>query len=93
MIEEMPMKCDTFIDENGDNMSMGQRQAIAIARALIRKPKLLILDEATSNMDKKREKIVIDNIAKLPIPCIIISHSTFVSDFFEKKVELVKNNP
>lgn len=90
MIEEMPMKYDTYIDENGENMSMGQRQAIAIARALIRKPKLLILDEATSNMDKKREKIVMENIAKLPIPCIIISHSTHVSDYLGQKVKLVK---
>lgn len=92
MIEEMPMKYDTYIDENGGNVSMGQRQAIAIARALIRKPQFLILDEATSNMDEKREKIVMENIAKLPIPCIIISHGTHVSDFLGQKVKLVKIN-
>ena len=88
IIGEMPMGYDTYINENGGNMSMGQRQAIAIARALIRKPQLLILDEATSNMDEEREKMVMEHIAQLPIPCIIISHSTHVSEYFEHKVKL-----
>lgn len=88
MIEQMPMKYDTYIHENGGNMSMGQKQAIAIARALIRKPQLLILDEATSNMDAERERIVMKQIAALPIPCIIISHSSQILDCFEHKVKL-----
>ena len=85
------MGYDTYISENGDNLSMGQRQAIAIARALIRKPQLLILDEATSNMDVEREKTVMEHIVKLPIPCIIISHSAHVSDYFAHKVKLGNN--
>ncbi len=55
-VDAMPMGYETYVSENGSNLSFGQRQAIAITRALIRKPQLLILDEATSNMDYEREK-------------------------------------
>ena len=88
LIDEMPRGYDTYINEDGGNLSGGQKQSIAIARALIRKPKLLILDEATSNMDIDRELLVLKNISNLTIPCIIISHSKNVLDFFEKKIVL-----
>ena len=88
VVEQMPMKYDTFINEDGGNLSMGQRQAIAIARALIRKPGVLILDEATSNMDEEREKQVMQNVLRLNIPCIVISHSKNVVELFEKKIQL-----
>ena len=84
----MPQKYDTFVNENGGNLSMGQRQAIAIARALIRKPQLLIMDEATSNMDPEREQYVMDNIANLSIPCIIVSHNTSIADKFDRVVQI-----
>ena len=55
-LSELPMGFATFVEENGSNFSAGQKQAIAIARAMVRKPDLLILDEATSNMDQEKEK-------------------------------------
>lgn len=55
-LSELPMGLATFVEENGSNFSAGQKQAIAIARAMVRKPDLLILDEATSNMDQEKEK-------------------------------------
>ena len=88
MVENLPQKYDTFVNENGGNLSMGQRQAIAIARALIRKPQLLIMDEATSNMDPEREQYVMDNIANLSIPCIIVSHNTSIADKFDRVVQI-----
>ena len=60
--------------ENGMNLSGGQRQSIALARAFIRKPKLLVLDEPTSSMDSETEEKIVNNIFSLPNnPTIIIS--------------------
>lgn len=69
------MGFETYVNENGDNLSVGQKQIIALTRALIRKPQLLILDKATSNIDYYKEQHVLDNILMLPIPCIIITHN------------------
>lgn len=75
-IQELPFGYDTFLDENGKNLSGGQRQRLAIARALLRKPKLIIFDEATSNLDTITESAIKDTIFDLnkELTCIIIAH-------------------
>lgn len=75
-METMPFGYDTFLDENGKNLSGGQRQRLAIAQALLKKPQLLILDEATSNLDSITEMAVEDTIFNLSkdLTCIIIAH-------------------
>ena len=59
-IQEMPDKYDTYIEQGGNNVSGGQKQRICIARALIKKPKILILDDSTSAVDTKTDKLIRD---------------------------------
>ncbi len=62
VIDCLPNGIESFVEENGKNLSNGQKQKIILARALIGNPRLLILDEATCNMDEKTENDVIDNL-------------------------------
>ncbi len=64
-IEGLPEKFDFVISEGGNNLSGGQRQRIAIARIFLRKPKVLILDEATAALDNTSEKHIQNEIEKL----------------------------
>lgn len=76
LIEQMPMGFEMPLDENGANLSGGQRQRLAIARALLQKPQLLILDEATSNLDTVTEAGIKKTIFELDtkLTCILIAH-------------------
>ncbi len=64
-IMELPQGYDTMLTERGANLSQGQRQMITIARAMVADPKLMILDEATSNVDTRTEKLIQDGMRKL----------------------------
>lgn len=58
MIHALPQGYDTMLEAGGANISQGQRQLLAIARAFVADPKILIMDEATSNVDTRTEKVI-----------------------------------
>lgn len=73
--QNLPFGLDTVLEENGMNLSSGQRQRIAIARALVRNPEVVIFDEATCNLDKESEEKIKNVILRLEnILCLVISH-------------------
>ncbi|CAK0748911.1 ATP-binding cassette subfamily B protein [Azospirillaceae bacterium] len=75
-IEKLPLGLDTMIEENASNFSGGQRQRLAIARALLPQPRLLILDEATSALDPDSEAIFMANLAAIASgrTVLLVSH-------------------
>lgn len=73
-LSRMPHGLDTHISADGQGVSGGQRQRILIARAFIRKPKILFLDEATSALDNISQHIITENVAKMKCTRITIAH-------------------
>ena len=65
MIEMLPQGYDTVLAGSGTNISQGQRQLLAIVRAFVANPKILILDEATSNVDTRTEKAIQDAMQRI----------------------------
>jgi NHLM bacteriocin system ABC transporter ATP-binding protein len=73
-IQAMPMGMHTAISEGVSTLSGGQRQRLMIARALIRRPRILLFDEATSALDNQTQSIVSASLAKLNVTRIVIAH-------------------
>jgi ATP-binding cassette subfamily B protein RaxB len=73
-VAAMPMSIDTFVGDMGAALSGGQKQRVLLARALYRRPKILILDEATSHLDRENERTVSDALDKLAITRLVVAH-------------------
>ena len=93
LITKLPKGLNTKISSEGDNLSSGQRQIIALARILLRNPKILILDEATARIDTKSEKMLQKAIEKASEgkTTFIIAHR-LSTIFNADKIILIKDN-
>jgi ATP-binding cassette subfamily C protein len=73
-IKAMPMGMLTQVSEGVSTLSGGQRQRIMIARAIARRPRILLFDEATSSLDNQSQAIVSDALGDLNVTRIVIAH-------------------
>ena len=73
-IRAMPMGMHTVIDQNGTTISGGQRQRMMIARAIVSRPRILLMDEATSALDNLTQEQVSRSLAKLNVTRIVVAH-------------------
>ncbi len=89
-IEEFPQGLDTVVGERGLALSGGQRQRVGIARALLRDPKILILDDALSSVDARVEELILENLREVlrARTSIIISHRISAVRWADKIVVL-----
>ncbi len=91
-IESFPNKYDTFIEQGGTNVSGGQRQRLCIARALLKKPKILILDDSTSAVDTKTDALIRNEFKKFIPQTTKIIIAQRVSSVSEADMIIVLDN-
>lgn len=101
LFKNLKIKYDTYIEQGGSNVSGGQKQRLCIARALLKKPKILILDDSTSAVDTKTDAFIrealkteIPNTTKIIIAQRIssIKHADKIIVLDEGKVDAIGNH-
>jgi ATP-binding cassette, subfamily C, bacterial LapB len=93
-VSRLPKGLDSFIGERGQGLSGGQRQALALARALVQRPQVLLLDEPTGAMDARTESILLSRIAayvgRNRVTLVIVTHRPAVLDIVDRIIVLDK---
>jgi len=87
-IERLPMGYDTRIGDHGSALSTGQVQRLLFARALYRRPRLLLLDEFTSGLDEDTERLVVASLRRLQLTRIVVTHSPIVMRAADRVIDL-----
>ena len=94
LIDSLKDKENTIIGENGEKLSGGQKQRIGIARALINKPKIMIIDESTNGLDKTTEKKIFEDlkIISKKLSIIAVTHNPEIWGYCNKLFEMKNKN-
>ena len=87
-IEKLPMRYHTRIGDQGSALSTGQVQRVLFARALYRRPRLLLLDEFTSGLDADTERLVVASLGRLRLTRIVVTHSSVVMRAADRVIDL-----
>ena len=86
IIQTLPMGFETQISEGGMNLSGGQMQRIAIARAIVNQPELMIMDEPTSALDNISENYIMNRVKEYNFPCVVVSHRLNTIQHFDRVI-------
>lgn len=90
LIRRLPMGLDTVVGERGVALSGGERQRTALARALLRKPRLMLLDDALSAVDSETESRILENLAAFlaGVTLVLATHRVFVAELCDRVLVL-----
>lgn len=87
-VMRFPMQYNSLVGDMGSTLSSGQKQRLLLARALYRKPRVLILDEGTAHLDPTREAKIRDLLRNLPITRVIVAHSPAMAEIADRVLHM-----